>query len=60
MGQRVELLSPAHFGYRVMHFEHDRADEAGSVHKNYLGVKVNLFPWSPTDPAPVIIEPMIY
>ena len=57
MGQRLELLGPERFGYRVMHFEHDREHEAGSVPDNYLGVKVNLFPWSPADPAPVLIEP---
>jgi len=37
MGQRMAQLSPERFGYRVIHFEHDKGHEVEALQDNYLG-----------------------
>lgn len=56
MLEKAELLMPEHFGYRVIHFEHDREHESTRNKENFLGLKVNLFP-PVNSPTPILINP---
>ena len=42
MLEKAELLMPEHFGYRVIHFEHDREHESTRNKENFLGLKLSL------------------
>lgn len=58
MLERAEILLPDRFGYRVIHFEHDRNDESRGFRPNFLGLKVHIFPPPVSSPTPVVLGPM--